>query len=266
MTSTPNTMSCSDALNLNSQIVARNDAVRSKYERDSADYNTFMNKYKRWENCYNRQNCTDEYSILNNKIREIVGNPIPWQNCVDWGTAISNEKHQWCVNDFGEGYIHVGGQGNGPCGPGFGRGLCQRSNEKVSSLFKDYMNNIDIFKIPRPVDNYTSGQPPAPVYENTMQLNCCLQQSTGTAGGSITFDNNTQTCTVSNSASNNAVIPPQQSLPSTSTSTTAVQVEPVKEEQKAPSTDMLTLWNSQSAVAKIIEIAVTVVLVLLILL
>jgi hypothetical protein len=48
---------------------------------------------------------------------------LPWNNCVAWAETTPGKHHDWCVNDLGPGFNHVG-QDKGACAQGFGRGIC----------------------------------------------------------------------------------------------------------------------------------------------
>jgi hypothetical protein len=51
--------------------------------------------------------------------------PRPWNNCVAWLETTPGRHDDWCANDFGTGWKHVGQDGGG-CTPGFGKGTCSK--------------------------------------------------------------------------------------------------------------------------------------------
>jgi len=51
---------------------------------------------------------------------------LPWKICVAWVETTPGKHHDWCVNDLGHGFKHVG-QDKGACAQGYGRGICALS-------------------------------------------------------------------------------------------------------------------------------------------
>lgn len=48
-----------------------------------------------------------------------------WNNCVAWNETSSGKHDDWCRNDHGHEWSHVGQDGAG-CSKGFGKGVCRR--------------------------------------------------------------------------------------------------------------------------------------------
>lgn len=48
-----------------------------------------------------------------------------WNNCVVWGETGSGKHDDWCRNDFGPNWAHVGQDGAG-CAKGWGKGVCRK--------------------------------------------------------------------------------------------------------------------------------------------
>lgn len=64
---------------------------------------------------------------------EKVWEKRPWNNCVPWAETSAMKHDDWCMNDIGPGWKHIGQDGAG-CTKGFGKGICGREIEQPVGL------------------------------------------------------------------------------------------------------------------------------------
>lgn len=73
---------------------------------------------------------------------EKVWEKRPWNNCVPWAETSATKHDDWCTNDVGPGWKHIGQDGAG-CTKGFGKGVCGREVERpVGLIGKEIAVNV----------------------------------------------------------------------------------------------------------------------------
>jgi hypothetical protein len=146
--------------------------IWEEYKKQDAAYNAEKERFE-WQT-REYENMTGAYTWIRIKYDELLKEDRAWNNCVTWDNADRWKHHDWCVNDFGEGYYHRSGGGEG-CSLGFGRGYCTRTPEKARK-------DAYIFAIEESVKhNYLNAAPPKvvslpqPIPPN-IQIACCLNK------------------------------------------------------------------------------------------
>lgn len=156
----------------------------SKWKREKDDFQNSKNKQEEWDNCKNNLNCGGNYSWAKGKIDDLRNERKVWNNCAVWDATKVGEHDDWCVNDFGQGWIHVDRGGWG-CTAGWGRGECGRTDDKVKK-------DLDIGERP------SITMDPGPWVANPVpDIKCCQDMTFKNMKASdITFNNNSQSCDV----------------------------------------------------------------------
>ena len=106
---------------------------------------------------------TGEFSNFAERKRSLLAERRDWNSCVDWARTSAGNRDDWCVNDVGKGWVHVGQSGNG-CAPGFGVGVCGRTESAVNTIVNNEKSPFEPEYVPEP------RQPDAP---SNIEIQCC---------------------------------------------------------------------------------------------
>jgi hypothetical protein len=189
----------------NSLITAYNDQqsclLRKAQDNWQTDKTNRENSQRDWDN------------RRNSKKNDLRNETKTWDTCVDWAQTNSGNHNDYCRNDIGSGWEHVGQTGGG-CTKGFGKGICQRTWDQAEREANNQMG-------PRPGD-YNISRPTQDAFPFYQQITgadvqCCTNYFD--CGNNCTSLNNKQSCL---QAINSTIEDSTKSSNSSKTSATSV--------------------------------------------
>jgi cobalamin biosynthesis Mg chelatase CobN len=198
-----------------------------------------------------------EYNIWAQKENELRDEKKQWNSCVVWNETQSGKHDDWCRNDIGSGWYHSG-QSKGPCTPGWGRGVCQRTNDQIQLD----LNNAG-YAAAKPNVSPHPGAQPSPPGGNNVQ--CCSQLFQNITAADVKFSEIIQQCT---QQINNQI---DAALNTTTTQQPTTQQQPTKQlsTTQQPTTQQatkqLSTTQSTAELEKNNQIIIIIIVILILL-
>jgi len=175
-------MTCEKALQIAERWKAEDDAAYNDWKGRHDIYQASVTKYDEWNSCKNNLDCRGQYAQYVNSINDLRNEKKTWNNCVAWNETQSGRHNDWCENDIAKGWRHTGQTGEG-CWPGFGKGVCSRSDDKIKQEL--YLQPPTVTQDPGPQPN----RRPLP------KIDCCNSfVAQGLKASEINFDDINQSC------------------------------------------------------------------------
>ena len=203
---------CEEALQQVKDTTERNKRMQDEHINKRHSYEKSVNKKREWEKCKNELNCGGEYSRFSGKVNDLRNDRRFWTRCVAHEESQSGRHDDWCRNDFGDDWKHVG-QDNGGCSPGFTKGLCGRTDDGIRR---------DLGIENRPGTESDPGNfSPIPVPE----IKCCQEMTfKGISANKVNFDNLNQTCNIVTEATGGKQSVPNSNQQSVSKKTILIMI------------------------------------------
>lgn len=149
-----------------------------KYNNDLKRHEEYKREQQEWDGNYGR------YAYFSDRYNQIKGETKLWRDCVPWIDTTAGRHDDWCESTGGEGWHHTGQNGDSPCLPGFGRGVCTRTLDEVNRV-------LAIEKEPsRPPYVHPPEAYPSP--PSDINIQCCTNTIKGAFAGNVT--DVTQSC------------------------------------------------------------------------
>jgi len=209
---TDNSRSCKELADkaiasLDSNQYLKEDYINNKipqYENQDREWNRKKKEYD--DNLYNWTQRTGAYSRFETQRINLASEKRSWNNCVGWNETSAGKHNDWCINDVGQGWEHTGQEGS--CSLGLGKGLCQRTPEKVKADMPEYYGSAR----PVPFTETQPVRPPNPPYVTVPPVTCCSNM-TNVIGSTLTSSNINQL----NECKSSVEVPKIQDLPTAPT-------------------------------------------------
>jgi hypothetical protein len=132
------------------------DAMR-KYRSDEESYAKYKADWQDWNAN------TGDFEYFAQRTKDLLAEKKETDNCMTWAAANAGNHNDYCVNDFGQGWIHTG-KADSNCISGWGVAVCQRSADTVKNIVNGEKAALEPNIVPEP------RQPDAP---SNVQIQCC---------------------------------------------------------------------------------------------
>lgn len=172
---------CDDVLAQIEEWNREDDNAQAAWQRNSDAYNAAVSLKGQWDDCRNNLNCYGNYAGYADKVNSLRNERRAWNNCVAWNETSAGKHNDWCANDRGQDWQHVGQEGS--CSLGFGKGVCGRNDNAVK-------RDLGLPSAP--------GVPPHPGPQpsrHNMNVQCCQSfTAQGIQAKNVSFNEINQTC------------------------------------------------------------------------
>jgi hypothetical protein len=172
------------------QIANKNEEISKRNFEKSTKLSNLVSQWEQEQKVYkNRLNewetMSGEYAQWDRIKRDLQNEKRNWNNCIPWNETSAGKHNDWCRNDNnGEDWYHAGQDGGG-CTPGFGKGVCQRTNDQVNKQLeiRGYDNSKPVFLKPKPDETNQPDLAQEEQIRSDTNIQCCanIMNITGNA-------------------------------------------------------------------------------------